>query len=68
MPIAVNPDTGDVSYLDNEGAWQPAKKAVNPDTKEVMAYDGKDWQKVTTHGAGILSYVDGCGLRRSQTE
>ena len=58
MPIATNPDTGDTVYLDDSGDWKPAKKAVNPDTKEVMAYDGKDWQKVTTHGAGILSYVD----------
>lgn len=58
MPIATNPDTGDTVYLDDSGDWKPAKKAVNPDTKEVMAYDGKDWQKVTTHGHGILSYVD----------
>lgn len=58
MPIATNPDTGDVVFLDNEGKWSPAKTAVNPKTREMMAYDGKDWQKVSTHGHGILSYVD----------
>jgi hypothetical protein len=58
MPIATNPDTGDVVFLDNDGKWSPAKTAVNPKTREMMAYDGKDWQKVSTHGHGILSYVD----------
>lgn len=57
MPIATNPDTGDVVFLDN-GEWKPAKTAVNPQTKEMLAFDGKDWQHVTTHGPGILGYVD----------
>lgn len=58
MPVAVNPDTGDVVYLDDKGQWSPAKTAVNPQTKEMQAFDGKAWQPVTTHGHGVLSYID----------
>lgn len=58
MAIATNPDTGEVMFLDNDSQWKPAKTAVNPQTKEMMAFDGKDWQKVTTHGHGILGYID----------
>ena len=58
MPIATNPDTGDVMFLDDAGKWSPAKTAVNPQTKEMMAFDGKDWQKVTTHGKGVFRYID----------
>lgn len=58
MPIATNPDTGEVLYLDNSGKWSAAKTAVNPQTREMMAFDGKGWQAVTTHGHGILSYID----------
>lgn len=46
MPIATNPDTGAVVFLDEQGAWQPATTAVNPETKEVLAYDGRDWKPV----------------------
>lgn len=58
MPIATNPDTGEVVYLDDAGKWSPAKTAVNPQTREMMAFDGKAWNPVTTHGHGILSYID----------
>lgn len=44
MPVAVNPDTGEVVYQDDKGQWQPAKTAVNPQTKEALAFDGKDWK------------------------
>lgn len=58
MPIATNPNTGEVVYQDDKGDWQPAKTAVNPDTREMRAYDGKDWVPVTSHGPGILGHVD----------
>jgi hypothetical protein len=58
MPIATNPDTGEVVFLDETGKWLPAKTAVNPETKEMMAFDGKDWSAVTTHGKGVLGYID----------
>jgi hypothetical protein len=58
MPIATNPDTGDVVYLDDTGGWKPAKTAVNPQTREMMAFDGRGWQKVTTQGHGIVGYID----------
>jgi hypothetical protein len=58
MPIATNPESGDVMFLDNDSQWKPAKTAVNPQTREMMAFDGKDWQKVTTHGHGVLGYID----------
>lgn len=43
MPIATNPSTGEVVYLDDAGAWQPAKVAENPQTKERLAWDGRSW-------------------------
>lgn len=59
MPIATNPDTGETVYLDStDNQWKPAKTAVNPQTKEMLAFDGKDWQPVTTHGHGVLGYID----------
>lgn len=58
MPIAANPDTGEVFSLDEAGQWKPAKTAVNPDTKQMYAFDGKDWQPVNAHGKGIFRYVD----------
>lgn len=45
-------------YLDNSGQWQPAKTAVNPQTHEIMAFDGKSWQPVTVHGHGITSMLE----------
>jgi hypothetical protein len=43
MPIAVNPDTGETVYLTPEGQWAPARTAVNPQTKETLAFDGQQW-------------------------
>lgn len=45
MPIAVN-QTGEAVYLTPEGKWEPATVAENPQTKERLAYDGKDWQPI----------------------
>ena len=42
MPIATN-EAGDSVYLDNDGAWKPAPRAVHPQTKQELVYDGKDW-------------------------
>jgi hypothetical protein len=58
MPIAVNEGTGEVQYLDDAGAWQPARTAVNPDTKALLAHDGKDWVPVPAKSKGILGYID----------
>lgn len=58
MPIAVNPDTGEAVYLDDGGQWQPAKRAVNPQTKEMLAFDGKDWKTIPSQkGKGVMGYV-----------
>lgn len=43
MPLARNPDTGETLFLDQGGQWAPAQKAVNPQTKEELFFDGKDW-------------------------
>jgi hypothetical protein len=42
MPIAVN-DSGETVYLTPEGQWAPARTAVNPETKETLAFDGSAW-------------------------
>lgn len=43
MPIAVN-GQGDAVYLTEDGQWAPAKIAENPQTKERLAFDGKEWK------------------------
>jgi hypothetical protein len=58
MPIATNPDTGAVQFLDADGAWKPARTAVNPQTKEMMAFDGKGWAAVPAQSKGVLGYID----------
>lgn len=56
--IAVNDDTGEVRFLDDAGAWQPARTAVNPETKQLLAHDGKDWVPVPAKSKGVLNYID----------
>jgi hypothetical protein len=58
MPVAVNPSTGETVYLSPQGTWEKAQTAVNPQTKEMLAFDGKDWQPVKSNSKGVLGYVD----------
>lgn len=51
MPIAHNPDTGETLFLDSDNQWKPATQAINPKTREMMAYDGKDWVHVDNAAA-----------------
>lgn len=44
--LAVNPQTGEAVYLDKDGQWKPAQRAVNPQTKEILAYDGAEWKPI----------------------
>jgi hypothetical protein len=57
MPIAHNPSTGEVVFLGQDGQWQPAQTAVNPQTKEMLAYDGTDWKPVPASG-GVFRTID----------
>lgn len=57
MPIATNPSTGEVVFLNEKGEWSPAQTAVNPDTREMLAYDGRDWKPVPA-SKGVFGYVD----------
>lgn len=58
MPIAVNHQTGETIYLGDDGQWQKAQTAVNPQTKEMLAFDGKAWQPVPAQSKGVLGHVD----------
>jgi hypothetical protein len=58
MPLAVNPNTGETMALGEDGAWAPAKTAVNPQTKEMLAFDGADWKAVPKASRGVLGFVD----------
>lgn len=51
MPIAHNPDTGETLFLDSDNQWKPAQQAINPKTREMMAFDGKDWVHVDNAAA-----------------
>lgn len=57
MPIATNPKTGEVFFLDEDSQWKPAKIAVNPETKEALAFDGKAWKSLPV-SKGIIDYVE----------
>ena len=55
MPIATN-DKGDTVFLDSDGAWKPATLAEHPETKQRLAFDGKDWTPLpprTTTGEAV---------------
>lgn len=54
MPIAVNPQNGQAVFLDSDGAWKPAQTAVNPKTKQMLAFDGKDWSPVPGEAPNAL--------------
>lgn len=58
MPIAVHPDSGEVAYLTDDGEWKPAQTAVHPQTRKMMAFDGKAWADVPVKSKGLLNYVD----------
>lgn len=57
MPIAVN-EAGDAVFLTSQGQWEPAQIAVNPQTKETLAFDGKDWQPIKTTPKSDYSWGD----------
>lgn len=57
MAIATNPSTGEVVFLDADGAWKPAKTAINPKTHEMLALDGRDWKPVPV-SKGVFGYID----------
>jgi hypothetical protein len=58
MPIATNPQTGETVFLDGDGAWKKAQTAVNPQTKEMQAFDGQAWVAVPAKSKGVLGYID----------
>lgn len=58
MPVAINETSGAAMYLDESGEWQPAKTAINPQTKEMLAYDGNKWVEVPRETKGVLNYLD----------
>jgi hypothetical protein len=58
MPIAVNPQTGETVYLTSDGQWSKAQTAVNPQTKEMLAFDGQGWKPVPAQSKGMLGYID----------
>lgn len=59
MPIATNPQTGEAIFLADDGSWKPAQTAVNPQTKETLAFDGKQWSPLAQKASkGVLGYVD----------
>jgi len=52
--IAVNPDTGELLYLDREvKEWKQALAFVIPKTRELFGFTGDEWQKITAEGPGI---------------
>lgn len=57
MTVATNPNTGEVVFLGPDGNWQPAKTAVNPETREMMAFDGQTWNPVQ-QPKGVIDKVD----------
>jgi hypothetical protein len=58
MVIAVHPESGEVAYLTDDGQWKPAQTAVHPQTRKMMAFDGKTWADVPVKSKGLLNYVD----------
>lgn len=49
MDIAVNEATGEAVQFVN-GKWTPIPTAVNPQTKETLVYDGRQWSPLSSIG------------------
>lgn len=58
MPIATNPETGEVVRLTDDGRWEKTQSAINSQTKQMVAFDGKAWVEVPAKSKGVLGYVD----------
>ena len=52
MPLATNPETGETVFLDRDGQWKPAQRAINPETKEELIFDGTQWGSVAREQQG----------------
>jgi len=58
MPIARNDETGEVVRLTDDGRWEKTQTAIHPQTKQMLAFDGKGWVDVPAKSKGVLGYVD----------
>jgi len=58
MTIAVN-DVGEALYLTDAGKWEPAKIAEHPQTKERLAFDGKEWSPIPNATTGGEAFKRG---------
>lgn len=69
MPIAQNPDTGEVRRLDDSGQWVVTRTAENPQTGEKLAFDGKSWvplKGTKKDGGSVFDYANNLARSASQ--
>jgi hypothetical protein len=58
VPVAYNQQSGEAVFLTPNGSWEKAQTAINPTTKEMVAYDGKEWKPLPQRSKGVLDYAD----------
>lgn len=66
MPTATNPDTGEHVYLSDKGEWLPAQTATNPQTKEMVVWNGKDWESLEQKRSAGLKLLDDVARKTAQ--
>lgn len=44
--VAMNRETGEIVVLSQEGQWEPARRARNPQSGKELFFDGREWRDV----------------------
>jgi len=63
MPLAIDKEGKSALYLDDSGEWKPAPVRTNPQTNEMVVWDGKAWIKPPWMGMSAADTA--AGLTRS---
>ena len=57
--LKINSDTGEILYRDEaSNELKPARIAVNPQTRELIVFDGEQWVAIKTQGPGLTRLID----------
>jgi hypothetical protein len=44
--VAINRETGEILVVNQDGAWEPARRARNPQSGQEIFFNGRDWAPV----------------------
>jgi hypothetical protein len=66
--LAISPETKEVIFVDRDGQWKPADKVVNPQTQDILVWDGDAWRSPPVDvGRELLSTFEGVNKAIART-